>query len=136
MPPKKKIDPTLEDLLKEKRTFSPSAEFRKLAAVKDESLHRRAGRNPEQFWADLASELQWEKRWKKVLDWKPPDAKWFVGGKLNASVNCLDRHVRGARRNKAASSGRESRATGAPGPTWSSAPRGVPVRQRAQAASA
>ncbi|HEU5181796.1 MAG TPA: acetate--CoA ligase [Candidatus Polarisedimenticolia bacterium] len=102
MPPKKKIDTALDDLLKEKRTFAPSAEFRKLAAVKDDSLYKRAQRNPEQFWADLASELQWEKRWRKVLEWKAPDAKWFVGGRLNASVNCLDRHLKGARRNKAA----------------------------------
>jgi acetyl-CoA synthetase len=101
MPPKK-VDTALDDLLHEKRTFTPSAEFRKNAAVKDGSLHRRAERDTEQFWADLASELHWDKRWKKVLQWKPPDAKWFVGGKLNVSVNCLDRHLKGARRNKAA----------------------------------
>ncbi len=101
-PPKKKPDTALDDLLKEKRTFAPSAEFRKLAGVKDDSLYKRAQRNPEQFWADLASELQWERRWRKVLEWKAPDAKWFVGGQLNASVNCLDRHLKGARRNKAA----------------------------------
>src|SRR2546430_3367058 len=50
----------------------------------------------------MAGELEWSRPWDRVLDWQPPHAKWFVGGTLNASVNCLDRHVRGARRNKAA----------------------------------
>ena len=57
---------------------------------------------PKAFWARFARELEWIRPWDRVLEWKPPHAKWFVGGKLNASVNCLDRHVRGARRNKAA----------------------------------
>src|SRR5262245_18701984 len=66
-------------------------------------MHEEAARNPERFWAKLAKEhLDWFSPWKKVLDWKPPFAKWFVGGKLNASVNCLDRHLDGPRRNKAA----------------------------------
>ena len=59
-------------------------------------------RTPSAFWEEFARELEWIEPWSRVLEWKPPYAKWFVGGKLNASVNCLDRHVRGPRRNKAA----------------------------------
>jgi acetyl-CoA synthetase len=98
----RKPHPALVDLLKEKRTFNPPASFRKQATVKDDSIYRKARRDPERFWAGIASELRWEKRWRKVLDWKPPYAKWFVGGKINVSVNCLDRHLEGPRRNKAA----------------------------------
>jgi acetyl-CoA synthetase len=65
-------------------------------------VYARADRDPEAFWAAFASELEWSTPWKTVLEWTPPHAKWFVGGTLNASVNCVDRHVRGARRNKAA----------------------------------
>jgi acetyl-CoA synthetase len=61
-----------------------------------------AERDPERFWAEMAGALEWSRPWDKVLEWTPPHAKWFVGGKLNASVNCLDRHIRSARRNKAA----------------------------------
>ena len=63
---------------------------------------RRAASDPEGFWEGFARELEWSKPWSKVLDWNPPHAKWFVGGKINASVNCLDRHLRTPRRNKAA----------------------------------
>jgi acetyl-CoA synthetase len=101
MPPRKPAA-ALDDLLKEKRTFNPPASFKRRAALRDESLHRKARRNPEKFWASIASELRWEKRWKKVLDWKAPFAKWFVGGRINVSANCLDRHLETARRNKAA----------------------------------
>jgi acetyl-CoA synthetase len=90
------------DLLKEDRTFSPSNEFRSKARVSDESIYAEAERDPEAFWATFASELEWSTPWTQVLDWQPPHAKWFVGGKINASVNCVDRHIRTARRNKAA----------------------------------
>src|SRR5678816_630638 len=90
------------DLLREDRTFIPSDEFRTHAHVKDASIYADAERDPEGFWAQFARELEWSKPWDKVLDWQPPHAKWFVGGKINASVNCLDRHVKGPRRNKAA----------------------------------
>jgi acetyl-CoA synthetase len=93
---------TIEALLQENRAFRPPKAFAARAHVKDASVYRRADRNFEKFWADFARELVWARPWKKVLDWKPPKAKWFVGGKLNASVNCLDRHVSGPRRNKAA----------------------------------
>ena len=98
----KKPDETIEALLDERRAFPPGKAFSRQANVRDASVYRKADRNFEKFWADFARELSWFKPWKKVLDWKPPRAKWFVGGKLNASVNCLDRHLDGPRRNKAA----------------------------------
>src|SRR5262249_44713312 len=91
-----------DDLLREDRSFAPSKEFRAQAHVKDDDLYAEAARDREAYWARFAGELEWSKRWDRVLDWQPPHAKWFVGGKLNASVNCVDRHVRGPRRNKAA----------------------------------
>ncbi len=92
----------LSALLAEKRVFKPSAAFRRQANISDPKIYERARRNPNKFWADFARELDWIKPWKKVLEWKPPHAKWFVGGKINASVNCLDRHLTGPRKNKAA----------------------------------
>src|SRR5687768_18472817 len=92
----------IADLLQEDRTFAPPENFRASAHVRDEDVYARAERDPEGFWAGFASELEWFTPWSRVLEWKPPDAKWFVGGTLNASVNCVDRHARGPRRNKAA----------------------------------
>src|SRR6185436_9878131 len=92
----------IDALLKEDREFPPSAAFAAAAHVSDASIYEQADKDPEAFWAMFASELEWSTPWTKVLDWKPPHAKWFVGGKLNASVNCLDRHVRTERRNKVA----------------------------------
>ena len=89
-------------LLQENRRFPPSDAFRSNALMKDPGIYERAARDPEAFWAEMASELEWMQPWEKVLEWKPPYAKWFLGGKLNASVNCIDRHVRTPRRNKAA----------------------------------
>jgi acetyl-CoA synthetase len=89
-------------LLHEDRVFNPPAAFRDRANVRDASSYDEADRDFEGFWAKFAGELEWTRRWEKVLDWNPPNAKWFVGGTLNASVNCVDRHVRTARRNKAA----------------------------------
>ncbi len=97
-----KTEKAIEALLKEGRTFSPSKEFRENAHVNDDSIYRKAKRNSEKFWEDLAGELDWFKKWRKVLTWKAPDAKWFIGGKLNVSYNCLDRHIETARKNKAA----------------------------------
>jgi len=94
--------PEISDLLQENRTFPPSPAFRAQANVRDEEVYARADSDPEAFWAGFASELEWFRPWSKVLDWQPPHARWFVDGKLNASVNCVDRHVRGPRRNKAA----------------------------------
>ena len=80
----------------------PPKAFAKAAHVWSASVYRKADRNFEKFWAGFAKELDWFRPWKQVLDWKPPQAKWFVGGKLNVSVNCLDRHLDEPRRNKAA----------------------------------
>jgi acetyl-CoA synthetase len=96
------MHPEIDDLLREDRTFPPTDAFRAQAIVRDDSVYAEADRDPEAFWARFAGELEWSRRWDTVLDWQPPHAKWFVGGQLNVSVNCLDRHVRGPRRNKAA----------------------------------
>ena len=97
-----KRSPEIDDLLHEDRTFAPPDEFRAAANVRDEEVYARADRDPEGFWAGFASELEWFTPWTQVLDWKPPHARWFTGGTLNASVNCVDRHARGARRDKTA----------------------------------
>jgi acetyl-CoA synthetase len=90
-------------LLREDRVFSPKPEFAARAHVRDEKAYEEAERDPQAFWARFAAELEWSRKWTTVLDWSdPPNAKWFVGGTLNASVNCVDRHARTARRNKAA----------------------------------
>jgi len=90
------------DLLREDRNYAPSEAFRSSAVVRDERIYDEAAKDPEAHWARLAGELEWSRPWTKVLDWQPPHAKWFVGGQLNASANCVDRHVRNGRRNKAA----------------------------------
>ena len=95
-------DHEINALLNEQRVFPPSAAWRNDARVTDPGVYERAARDPEAFWAGFASELEWMQPWTQVLDWKPPHARWFVGGKLNASANCLDRHLRTARRHKAA----------------------------------
>ncbi|BCX48708.1 acetyl-coenzyme A synthetase [Haloferula helveola] len=96
----------IESHLVEDRVFKPSKEFSKQARISSMAEYRRIWKesvaNPGKFWAGEASELAWQTKWKKPLEWKAPDAKWFVGGKLNVSESCLDRHATGARRNKAA----------------------------------
>jgi acetyl-CoA synthetase len=96
----------ITSVLKETRSFPPSAEFAAHAHVKSlaeyETLFKRAADDPEGFWAEQAESLAWFTKWTKVLEWNEPFAKWFVGGKLNASYNCVDRHLDGPRRNKAA----------------------------------
>src|SRR5436309_9689446 len=96
----------IESHLVEKRVFKPTRDFSKKARIKSLGQYRRMYREsiqqPAKFWAREASELVWRARWKKVLEWKAPFAKWFVSGKLNISENCLDRHLTGSRRNKAA----------------------------------
>jgi acetyl-CoA synthetase len=89
----------IDVVLQENRKFEPPADFRRKALVSDQSLYKLA---PEAFWEAQANELEWFEKWKTVCEWKPPHAEWFTGGKLNISVNCVDRHVRGPRRNKAA----------------------------------
>src|ERR1051325_7143773 len=92
----------IQALLKEGRKFPPPKDFVKKALVKSASIHRDAARDPVRFWEKQAKALRWMKPWRKALEWKLPYAKWFVGGKLNVADNCLDRHVEGPRRNKAA----------------------------------
>jgi acetyl-CoA synthetase len=92
----------IDALLREDRRFPPLAEWRDDANIADPGVYDRAAADPESFWAAFASELEWMRPWDEVLRWQPPYAQWFAGGKLNASTNCLDRHVRTARRNKAA----------------------------------
>lgn len=89
----KAAEATIEDYLSEVREFPPSPEFRSQALLTDDSLARRAAEDWEGFWADQAGALDWFEKWHTVLEWNLPDAKWFVGGKLNVSYNCLDRHV-------------------------------------------
>lgn len=89
--------------LEETPLFSPTPEFVQQANMNDPLIYQKAEENPESFWADLAErELKWEKKWDKTLEWNPPFAKWFINGKLNASVNCLDRHLTTPRKNKVA----------------------------------
>ncbi len=92
----------IDHLLQEDRRFPPSAALQKSANISDSGVYERAARDPEAFWAEFARELDWIRPWDSVLQWKSPHARWFDGGKINASANCLDRHIRTARRNKAA----------------------------------
>jgi acetyl-CoA synthetase len=92
----------IEALLKENRSFPPPEDFARRANLNDPGIYTRAAEDPEAFWADVARELDWFRPWERVLEWNIPFAKWFLGGRLNACYNCVDRHVRTARRNKAA----------------------------------
>ncbi|MBX7157287.1 MAG: acetate--CoA ligase [Verrucomicrobiae bacterium] len=97
----------IESKLVEKRVFKPSKAFAEQARVRSfkeyQKIYRQSIQAPDKFWAKAATEnLTWFKKWNKVCQWKEPFAKWFVGGKLNVSYNCLDRHLEGGRRNKAA----------------------------------
>ncbi len=92
----------IEALLAEERAFEPTAALREQANINDPGVYERAQKDPEGFWAEAAGSLDWFKPWDKVLEWNPPIAKWFAGGKINVSYNCLDRHVKTWRRNKAA----------------------------------
>ena len=83
----------LDALLIEDRRFPPPPSFRDHALLKDPDVYRRAAENREAYWASWANRLSWFEPWKEILRWTPPHAEWFVGGKLNVSFNCLDRHV-------------------------------------------
>jgi len=97
---------SIDSVLHEDRVFPPPPEFSAAAHVGSmeayEALCREAESDPEGFWGRIAAELHWFKRWDKVLEWDPPFAKWFSGGEMNLSYNCLDRHLTTPRRNKAA----------------------------------
>ncbi|MDR3403371.1 MAG: acetate--CoA ligase [Chthoniobacter sp.] len=95
-----------ESHLIENRVFKPAKEFVKKARIQSLAQYKKMWdesiKKPDKFWAREAADLKWNKKWLKVLDWQEPFAKWFVGGKLNVSENCLDRHLDGPRKNKAA----------------------------------
>src|SRR4029079_17986533 len=96
----------LDSLLREARIFPPPPEFSQKAHIKSleqyEQMYKQSIEDPEAFWAGVAKELHWFKPWDKVLDWNLPTAKWFVGGKMNLSYNCLDRQVESGRADKTA----------------------------------
>jgi acetyl-CoA synthetase len=97
---------TIESHLVEDRVFKPAKEFSSKARISSLAQYKKLWQEsvdkPQVFWAREAKELSWRQPWSKVLDWKAPDAKWFVDGKLNVCENCVDRHAKGERRNKAA----------------------------------
>jgi acetyl-CoA synthetase len=99
-------DKNIESFQHEERLFPPPPAFAAVAHIKSmtdlEGLREEASADPEGFWARMAEELHWFKKWDRVLEWKPPHAQWFLGGKINVSDNCLDRHLTTWRRNKAA----------------------------------
>src|SRR6266540_7245752 len=92
----------LETFAQEDRRFPPPAEFKARANVKDPAIYDRAAKDLEGFWAEEAKGLLWRKPFTRVLEWEVPYAKWFVGGELNISENCLDRHVKAGRGSKVA----------------------------------
>ncbi|MBV8631791.1 MAG: acetate--CoA ligase, partial [Silvibacterium sp.] len=99
-------DQDLDSILREDRIFPPPLEFAALAHIKNleeyEELYDRSVADPEGFWAAAARQLHWFAPWTKVLEWNLPWAKWFVGGKINLSYNCLDRHVKNGKGSKTA----------------------------------
>jgi acetyl-CoA synthetase len=100
------VGTNMESLLRENRVFPPPAEFAAKAHIKSlaayEALYKRSVDDPEGFWAEIALELDWFTPWTKVLEGGMGSAKWFTGGKLNLSYNCLDRHAKSARKDKIA----------------------------------
>jgi acetyl-CoA synthetase len=92
----------IDVLLHEGRRFVTAEHFAKAARISSWDTHRRAEADPEAYWAEQAATLDWFTPFTKVLEWEPPRARWFTGGKLNAAYNCIDRHLTSARRNKAA----------------------------------
>ncbi len=93
---------TIQTLLHETRSFPPTPEFVAQANAADPKIYETAAADPEAFWASWAAKLDWIQPWHTVCEFKPPYAKWFVGGKINATYNCVDRHALGARKHKTA----------------------------------
>ncbi len=83
----------IDALLQENGEFAPAENFRKHANVNDPAISSKSKNDRERFWESWAEQLDWNRKWDRVLEWNPPHAKWFVGGKINASANCLDRHL-------------------------------------------
>ncbi|MEJ7698963.1 MAG: AMP-binding protein [Pyrinomonadaceae bacterium] len=96
----------IESTLQETRVFPPPSEFAEAAHIKSfeeyEQIYNQATEDPEAFWANIAENLHWFKKWDTILKWEEPHAEWFVGGRINASYNCVDRHLKTHRKNKAA----------------------------------
>ncbi|MCW8815360.1 MAG: AMP-binding protein, partial [Chlorobium sp.] len=97
---------SISSVLTEKRKFPPPPEFSENARISSmdeyDKLYAKAQKDPEKYWAGIAEEFHWEKKWDSVLEWKPPYAKWFSGGTTNICYNAVDRHVKSWRKNKAA----------------------------------
>ena len=97
---------TITSMLDERRVFPPPKEFSKKAYIKSldeyKKLYEKSEKDLEDFWAEQAGTIHWFKKWDKVLEWKPPFAKWFIGGKTNIAYNCLDRHLENGRGDKVA----------------------------------
>ena len=93
---------TIDALLGEDRTFAPSDAFRSTAILNDPGIYEEASADIEAFWAKQAEMLDWYKPWDTVLEWDAPFAKWFNGGQINVSYNCLDRHVLAGRGDRVA----------------------------------
>lgn len=94
--------PLVHNLFDENKVILPPKGFAESANVPTPEIYKEASEDREAFWAKQAYCLEWFKGWNRILDWKPPYAKWFIGGKLNACYNCIDRHIKTAARNKAA----------------------------------
>ena len=96
----------IDSILQESRQFEPPKEFSERTHIKNreeyDRIYAESVKDPEKFWGGIASDLHWFKKWDTVLEWNVPWAKWFAGGQINLSYNCLDRHVKSWRRNKAA----------------------------------
>jgi len=96
----------IDSIRKEDRKFEAPSEFAQQAHIKSleeyERIYKESVEQPEKFWGRVARELYWFKPWDRVLEWNPPAVKWFVGGQINISYNCLDRHVQTWRKNRAA----------------------------------
>src|SRR5688572_15405361 len=96
----------IESVLHEERVFPPPIGFAQQAHIKSfeeyEQIYAQAAADPEAFWASVAENLHWFQKWETVLRWQEPHAEWFLGGKINAAYNCIDRHLETFRKNKAA----------------------------------
>jgi acetyl-CoA synthetase len=110
------MDHQFDTLLSEQRRFPPSPDFAADANATS-ALFDQANADRLAFWAEQARMLDWMEPWQSVLEWTPPHAKWFSGGRLNVAANCLDRHLKGPAATRQRSSSRASRATAASTPT-------------------
>ena len=122
----------IESHLVEDRVFKPAKEFSAKARISSLAQYKKLWQEsvdkPNVFWAREAKELSWRQTWTKVLDWKAPDAKWFVGGKLNVCENCVDRHAAGPAATRPRSYSRANPATSGSSPMAGSSARSANSR--------